>query len=410
MLGLFYSPLREAWQLFLDVAPFLLLGFAIAGALHAFLGKKFIKKHLGKGSFSSVVKSVIFGIPLPVCSCGVIPIAASIKRQGARRSSVLAFLYSTPTTGVDSILATYAFLGPAMAVFRPMAALVGGLILGGLALKLEKGKEPQTISPEMETPEKAEKKASVKDALYHGFAYLPGEIGKWIIIGVIVGGAITAFIPESVFTTYLSSAYITYPLMLAVSIPLYVCATGSIPIAAALIWKGLSPGAALAFLIAGPATNAITITFVLKDLGKKMMLLYLSVIAITATAFGLAFDFLWRISGASFNFLEGGGRYMSYPLKLASALVLIGLFVIAKIYGKELKEGVEMKMKFKVPNMTCQGCVRAIKERLSSLEGVKEIYVDLKSREVLVDGDAPLEVVERAIEEAGYSVEAKEAL
>ncbi len=409
MTQLVISPLKEAWLLFLDLAPFLFLGFAAAGILHAFLGREFIKKHLGRGRFSSVLKASLFGIPLPVCSCGVIPIAASLRREGANRSSVLSFLYSTPTTGIDSILATYAFLGFAFAVFRPIAALLGGIVLGSIALKMENNGGRETLaSSEAQRVMQEHKGRKLKEALYHGFVYLPGEIGGWIIIGVLIGGVITAFVPGNVFSSYLSKPYIAYPIMLAVSIPLYVCATGSIPIAAALIWKGLSPGAALAFLIAGPATNAVTVTFVAKDLGKKMMLVYLSVIALTATVFGLAFDLLWKLSGASPIVLQGGGRAVPLWLKIGSAVLLIVFFLIAKIKKEETKEVKEMKIKLKVPDMTCSGCVRIIRESLTRLNGIKEVYVDLRKKEVFVDGKLPLEVVERAIKEAGYSVEKTE--
>ena len=401
-----YSVLRESWTLLMDVAPFLLLGFGIAGLLHSFLGGNFIRRHLGKGRFSSVLKSVFFGIPLPVCSCGVIPIAASLKREGAKKSSVLAFLYATPTTGVDSILATYAFLGIIFAIFRPAAALVGGLLIGAAALKMEKGEGVISEKPGGATSNRK----NLGEALKYGFLYLPKEIGKWIIIGVLIGGVITAIVPESLFTSYLSRPYISYPLMLAISIPIYVCATGSIPIAAALIWKGLTPGAALAFLIAGPATNAITITFVLKDLGKKFAALYITGIAVTATAFGLFFDFIWKMAGENSSILMGGGKYIPAYLKMASSIILIALLLASRIKPGKIKEEEKMKIKFRVPGMTCTGCVETIKDSISNLNGVKDIVINLKSKEVLVDTDLSPEEIEKAIVEAGYTVEEKEVL
>ena len=406
ILNLIYSVLKDSWDLLLNVAPFLLLGFAIAGLLHSFLGGNFIRKHLGKGRFSSVLKSVFFGIPLPVCSCGVIPIAASLKREGAKKSSVLAFLYATPTTGVDSILATYAFLGIIFAIFRPVASLVGGLLIGAVALKIEK-EEGEINEKQINT---TGNRKNLGEALKYGFLYLPNEIGKWIIIGVLIGGAITAMVPKSLFTAYLSKPYISYPLMLAVSIPLYVCATGSIPIAAALIWKGLNPGAALAFLIAGPATNAITITFVLKDLGKKFAALYITGIAVTATAFGLLFDFIWKMTGENSSILMGGGKYIPDYLKIASAIIFIALLLVSKIKSEKIREVKNMKIKFRVPNMTCIGCVEAIKNSISNLKEVKDIVIDLKSKEVMVDTELPPEEIEEAIVKAGYTVEEKEVL
>ncbi len=391
--------LKESWLLLLDVSPFLFLGFLFAGILHVFVGKDLIVKHLGKGNISSVIKSVLFGIPLPVCSCGVIPIAASLKRDGAKKPSVLAFLFSTPTTGIDSIFATYAFLGILFAVFRPLAALIGGLLLGGSALFIkDKGEIIETSAP------KKGKKGGVLEIINYGFFYLPKEIGKWLIIGVLLGGAITAIIPSDFFMRYLSNPWISYPIMLLISIPLYVCATGSIPIAAAMIWKGLNPGAALAFLIAGPATNTVTITFVYKELGKKFAALYLFMIVIISTASGLIFDYIWRIAGDNSSILSGGGKFIPVWIKIFSSVLLLLIIFLPQIRIKSKKEK-KMKFKLKVSGLQCMGCVDAIKESINKLNGVTDVVIDLKTKMVFVDGDTDYRMIVNAINKAGYEVE-----
>ena len=399
MISLISNILEQSWLLLLDVAPFLFLGFFIAGILHVYIGSNLIKKHLGKGDFSSIIKSVLFGIPLPVCSCGVIPIAASLKREGAKKSSILAFLFATPTTGVDSILATYAFLGIIFAVFRPLSALVGGLILGGFALSI---KDKENI--DFKKIDNTSKKGGILEILNYGFFYLPKEIGKWLIIGVLLGGTITALIPSDFFMRYLSNPWISYPLMLLISIPLYVCATGSIPIAASMIWKGLNPGAALAFLIAGPATNTVTITFVYKELGKKYAALYLSLIVFIATISGLIFDKIWKIAGKNSSILSGGGKFIPLWIKISTSIILLLIILLPQIRIKSKKEK-KMKFKLKVSGIQCMGCVDAIKNSINKLNGVEDVVIDLKTKLVLVDGDIEYEKIVKAINDAGYKID-----
>lgn len=393
--------LKSSWNFFLEVAPYLLLGFSAAGVLYVLLGEEKIKHHLGSGRFS-VVKSALLGVPLPVCSCGVIPIAASLKRQGANKASVASFLYSTPVTGLDSILATYALLGPIFAVFRPIAAFVGGVLIG-LGVYKKDGSKVQTKS---ETP----RRKSIFDGFHHAFVFMPGEIGKWIIYGVLLGGVITVLLPSNI-EAYLSNPYLSYPLMLAISIPLYVCATGSIPIAAALILKGLNPGAALAFLIAGPATNTVTITFVFKELGKRVAAIYLLGIALSATIFGILLDITAKYVDLKIPSILNGAMTKNSTIETASAIILLGLIINAWARKKVKKERkIDMNLKLKIANMSCEGCVYTIESRLKRLEGVKNVKVTLRDREVLVDSELPAETVVNAIEDVGYEVERIEKL
>ncbi|MDE5959958.1 MAG: permease, partial [Muribaculaceae bacterium] len=119
--------LATFWAMLCEMAPYLLLGFLFAGMLHAFLPASFYNRHLGRPGFWSVAKAAMFGVPLPLCSCGVIPTAMSMRRQGASRAATVSFLISTPQTGVDSILATGSLLGWPLALIRPIAAFATAL-------------------------------------------------------------------------------------------------------------------------------------------------------------------------------------------------------------------------------------------------------------------------------------------
>ncbi|KAA0000845.1 MAG: hypothetical protein FE047_00640 [Thermoplasmata archaeon] len=375
-------------ELWLDISPYLLLGMLIAGLLHVYLGTDFIRKHLGKG-IKNIFKASLLGVPLPVCSCGVIPIASSLRRDGASKSSTLSFLVSTPTTGVDSIFATYSLLGPLFAIFRPLFALFAGIFTGLVSYFTDK-KEEKEIFHEHEMGQKAGLK-SLKEAFHYGFFELSEDIGKWLLIGIIAGGIIASipidFAPIFPFD---------FLLALVVSLPLYVCATGSIPIAVALIEKGFSPGAALVFLIAGPATNTITLSFVRYKLGRKSFFTYLLSIVFLSLFAGLAFNFIWK----SF----GGTAYQPYALpywlKLISGIILA--FLIAKGFISLFeKEKMGVKNKVKVPDMHCKNCKRVIEEEIRKA-GIKKFYISLDKKIVGFEGDK--EKVIKAIEKAGYSV------
>ena len=191
-MGIIKSFFNESINLWLEVAPYLLMGMIIAGILHIFLGKSFINNHLGRGGLSSIVKATILGIPLPVCSCGVIPLASSLRKDGAHKSSVLSFLVSTPTTGVDSILATYSLLGPLFTLFRPLGALLAGIAVGGADYILE-GKNEFVPPRHHHQEDSSTKMGKIKNFIFYSFFEIPRDIGKWLIIGTIIGGAISAF-------------------------------------------------------------------------------------------------------------------------------------------------------------------------------------------------------------------------
>ncbi len=274
------------------MSPYLLFGFFAAGVLSVFISPAVVERHLGGTGFWPLLKASAFGVPLPLCSCGVIPVSMSLNKHGASKGATVAFLLSTPQTGVDSILVTYSLLGPVFAIFRPLAALVTGLI-GGSAVEIFKHKSAET-APETsdETSEKKDQTPKLVKALRHGFVTLPGDIGKPMLLGLVVASIISAAIPEDFFAPFLGGGILSMLVMMAIGIPVYVCATTSVPVAAVLIAKGVSPGAAMVFLMTGPATNAAAFMTIWAGLGKRTAITYILTVAITAIAAGVLLDHL----------------------------------------------------------------------------------------------------------------------
>lgn len=275
-----------------EMAPYLLLGFSIAGWLYAFIPQRIFVQHLNKRGFKSVLYSTLLGIPLPLCSCGVLPTTVSLRKNGASRGACTSFLISTPQTGIDSILATYSLLGLPFAIFRPVAALVTG-ILGGfvtdLAFKDDEGEEYIPIGRE-------EKKLTLREKLKKAFDYAFGElledVGKWLVIGLIVSALITVVVPNNFFVALKDYPFLNMLIVLAIAIPMYTCATGSIPIALSLMMKGMTPGAAFVLLMAGPAINTASMLVISKAFGKKQTIFYMVSIVLGAISFGMVMDYL----------------------------------------------------------------------------------------------------------------------
>jgi len=402
MFNLLYNVLQESLKLWMAVAPYLLLGMFIAGILHAFLGEHFVGRHLGSGGFKSILKATLFGIPLPLCSCGVIPVAASLKKEGASKSAVLSFLVSTPTTGVDSILATYSLMGPLFALFRPLAAFVSGIVIGGFNRLFHPEEKKVGGHPHPPLPSRFK----VKEVFRYGFMELAEDIGKWLLVGVVAGGILTVVIPQELLTGYLSYPFLHFLVILALAIPLYVCATGSIPIAAALIGKGFSPGAALIFLIAGPATNTVTLSFVYSKLGRRAFAIYLTSIVFVSMLSGWMFNLLWQNLGGDLEFISPRGMPLPPFLTVLAGGVLF--LLVLRGFFQTRKETGGMKYQLMVPDMTCKHCKMTIENRLGQLPGVAQVLVDLDHKMVGVDGEASLEAVEQGIRDAGYTPERKE--
>ena len=403
--------LKEVWYLFNTMSPYLLLGFLMAGILYILIPGELIYKHFSSNSLSGVTKASLFGVPLPLCSCGIIPVAAYLRKEGAGKPSTLAFLTSTPTTGIDSILATYSLLGPLFAIIRPISSLISGIIAGVIHIFLEPEKT-EKLSDSLPIPDSKDNitytnsfKNNIKKIIHYGFFEIIQETWKWLAIGILIGGIVAFFIPADIAEKYLSNSWIAYPLMLIISTPFYVCATGSIPITAALILKGLTPGAGFIFLFAGPATNTATLSFVGGKLGRKSLFIYLLTIILSAFFFGLLIDFIWYSSGKDLHLITGGMEMIPGWIKLTSSLILI-LLIINVILPRKSKTDPEddNKIIIIVNGMSCSHCVDTIESSLKKLENVQDIKINLQNKEVIVTGPVSEKQAANSIKNAGYSV------
>jgi hypothetical protein len=304
--------LREVWLILNETSPWVLLGFVVAALIRAFIPDSLVHKHLGGRGFMPVLKAALFGIPIPLCSCGVIPTAMSLKKQGAGSGATTSFLISTPETGVDSIAVTWALMDPLMTVFRPIAAFVTAIAAGLIenlfssppTTESNADPVPCACNGGCAQPAVVERKYSTLiEKLREGFDFTFGqflsEIGRWLLIGIVIAGAISYFVPDDYIAVHLGNSVLQMIVMLIIGLPMYVCASSSTPVAAALVLKGLSPGAALVFLLAGPATNAATMTVIAKMMGRRSLVIYLVSIAVFSIGLGLLLDQLYVTLGVS---------------------------------------------------------------------------------------------------------------
>ena len=293
--------MKEVLSLINEMSPYLLLGFFFAGVMHAFIPGMVYNRYLGGKGFKSVFYGALFGIPLPLCSCGVLPTAMSLRKQGASKGATASFLISTPETGVDSIIVTYSVLGLPFAVIRPVAAFCNAIMGGWLINKFGDKDEVVPVDASAKTcccHHKQEEThhegflGKMREALRFGFVEMIEDIGKWLVIGLVIAGLITVFVPDEFFALFRGNTQLSMLLVLCIAIPMYICATGSIPIAVALMMKGLTPGAALVLLMAGPACNMASILVINKTLGRKSLVLYLVSIITMAILWGHVVDYL----------------------------------------------------------------------------------------------------------------------
>lgn len=332
--------LQSFWQTSGEMAPFLLFGFLATAVSVLIFKPDFIERHLGKAGKFSAFKAAVIGVPLPLCSCSVIPVAVSLRRHGASRGATIAFLISTPQTGIDSIFVTYSLLGTIFTVVRPLAAFISGLAGGYLVDRFAPGKD----TAEAPSPAEAEncpccaakpanRMAAILAALRYGFIAMPRDIGNALLVGLVISALISAFLPANFLSNVMGTGLKPMFIMMMVAIPLYVCASGSVPVAAALMMKGITPGAAFVFLMAGPATNAATIAAVWKVLGKKTAFLYLLTVAVFSIIFGMMIDYFFASAGISASNGHMGHAGFSPFIKNASAIILFGLVGFARLPG-----------------------------------------------------------------------------
>lgn len=377
--------IHEFWLVLAEMSPYLIFGFIVAGLLAAWIPADLIERHLGGHGIWPVTKASLLGIPLPICSCGVIPVATSLRQHGASRGATTSFLLSTPQTGVDSILVTLGMLGPLFAIYRPIAALVTGVVGGSLVDTVERnnviesGNVVETCTDDCCATGKGISR--LRHVLEYGFVTLPRDIGKALIVGLVVAALITTLVPEGFFADSLSGIWAMLA-MLAVSIPLYVCATGSVPMAAAFLAAGISPGAVLVFLVAGPATNAAAITTLWKVLGPKTTVIYLATVAVGALAGGAVLNGLFASTSAISSMF---GMFMLPSwVNDASAMLLLIMLVNALRPRRSGGTAVETSsdetvLALDVQGMNCNQCVASVERTLSEQTGVNKVTVDLGS-------------------------------
>lgn len=394
---------NELVGLTIEMAPYLMLGFLFAGILYAWFPAEKMTRYLGKNNSASALNAALLGIPLPLCSCGVIPTGVSFYKSGASKGSAVSFLISTPQTGVDSIMVTWSLLGLPMAIIRPIIALFTGVFGGILTNKQEKKENPHNKKPKVKITEN-KKKIGVTGMLKYAFGEFLEDIVKWLVIGLLIAALIAVIIPEDFFLRYLSNDYLSMLIILVASIPLYVCATGSVPIAAVLMMKGLSPGAAIVFLMAGPATNAATISVIGNSMGRKTLFRYLASIIGGALLFGVIVNELlpreWFINPIQhIHGEEHGHEILPYWLQIGSA-ILLTLAIINGLFRKYLlprlrKPRINVEnLKFddmntivKVEGMTCNHCKMNVEKGIKEVQGVKNVDANVNTGKVIVEGD-----------------------
>lgn len=315
----------QFWDLLGEMSPYLLLGFFVAGLLSVLVKQETVERHFGGKGIVPIFKAVVFGVPLPLCSCGVIPVTASLRRHGASRGAATSFLLSTPQTGVDSILVTLSLLGPVFAIYRPLVALASGLLGGSLvSLLASGGEEKEKIEQcQDECCTGSQKQGKISRVFRYGFVTLPRDIAKPLVIGLLIAGVLSAIVPEDYFADIFGGGVLAMIMMMIVAIPVYVCATASVPVAVALIAIGVSPGVALVFLMTGPATNAAAIATIWKVMGRRTAIVYLGTVAVSALAAGLLLDYIYI--GGSKPVVQSMGWMLPGYVKTAAAVVFIAI-------------------------------------------------------------------------------------
>lgn len=467
----FLTFLSSLWAIVLDMSPYLLLGFFIAGLLYAFVPQTLIAKHMARPGFRSVLNATLLGIPLPLCSCGVIPTTVGLRRAGVSRGACTSFLISTPQTGVDSILATYSVLGLPFAIVRPIAALVTG-IFGGLAtdrlFSKEENAAPNAVVDDAVVEVKCECGChddhcdcddddchchdhddcccgddchchegfnfvgKMKKALGYAFGELLEDVGKWLAVGLLIAAVITVAVPDNFFDALKDYPFVNMLIVLAIAIPMYVCATGSIPIALSLMMKGLTPGAALVLLMAGPAINSASMLVINKAFGKKQMTIYITSIVIGAILFGLGIDYLlphewFAIAGTHTMDACCHAEEETSWFAIGCSVLFLALLARALWHtlgghhhhhgevsgqsgnsGRSGEFGESAPILINIEGMNCSHCAKNAQNAIEAVPGVKSADVDHIAKTAIItanDGcSLDLEAIKKAVADAGYEV------
>ena len=426
-------------NLFVDMAYYLMLGLTLVGIFNLFVNRELIARQLGKNSFWSTVKACALGVPLPLCSCAVVPTGMYLKDKGASTATTTAFLISTPQTGVDSIVATYGMMGPTFAWFRPVAAFLSGVFGGFFVGLFDRKNKANKIaehshdaahddccSDEVEcasgscAAHREIKKTDpfgkrILDTMHYAYIESVGEIAVHFLIGLLIATLITMFLPtDLIMRANLNSGILAMLLMIVIGMPMYICSTASIPIAVSFILKGISPGAAFVFLFMGPFTNAASLSILAKKLGKKVVALYVSISSVLAVLFGLLLDFLINqfnlkinIAQMSENAHENVSLFKLIVTVIFAALLLysLGGIVMNKFNAKKAStQSTGEGTTYDVYGMTCNGCSSRLQALLLKDENVENAIVDHENDKATVYGDISADKVKTIVENAGFSM------
>lgn len=410
-----YNFLQAFVQLSLEMAPWLFLGFIFAGLFKAWFPDKWADEYLSKPTFASVIWASVLGVPLPLCSCGVLPMAVSLHKKGASKGAINSFLISTPQTGVDNIFATYSLLGLPFAIARPVIAFLSG-IFGGAVMNWFTRNDPKPIvKQDISCADSPTKKKSVWYALEYGFTDLFKEMYGWLLVGLALAALLNLVLPDD-----LSSLFEQYPgadmlLALLISVPMYICATGSIPVALVLLLKGFSPGAAIVLLMAGPATNIAGIVLLSKSISAKFATIYVASIMVASLFFGFLANLIFtnagfvKMLGHQAACVHGEGS--ASILQWLSLIILTGL-VVYFLYKNAFQKIAPLLRKksalplttyrYKLTNVTCQNCVKKIDARLWKEKGISKVNLQFDARILEVETSMPAVKVTEIVESLGY--------
>ena len=389
-----------------EMAPYILLGFLIAGILHVFVPKRFYSKYLSRENKFAVLWAALLGVPLPLCSCGVIPTAVGLKREGASKGAVASFLIATPQTGIDSILATFSLMGLGFAIVRPVAALITG-VCGGLLVNrfVKEGEGDGFVDASCDV----ESGNPLWRVLKYGYYDMIQDIGGRLVLGLLVAALIQVAVPDSFFLRFGSQPLLQMLVILVIAIPMYICSTGSITVASALIMKGLSPGAALVMLMAGPAVNMASILVVRKALGNRFTWIYLLTIVVFAIGFGFLVNAIGlQIPMESMHHAAhlGAGGPGHFKLICAAVLTLLIIFALTmKLFDKILhKQAQEADVTvYTVEGMHCSHCEAAVARSVEEIPGVESAKANASRNTLTIKGPAKEEDIKAAVDKTGYT-------
>lgn len=421
------SYLIAFWKMSEEMAPSLLFGVLVAGLLKVFMPTKWVQKRLsGKGLWASV-KASLLGVPLPLCSCSVLPVAAHFRKSGATKTSTLAFLGSTPATGVDSMMATYGMLGPGIAIIRPVLAFFSGVFAGWVQSEEKTLGAPRVNQEELQNKNKLPVLQRLKMGIDYSINDVIPDLRKWLIIGLVIGAFIEILLPSDSLSFLSTNPWLAYGIVLAIGIPLYTCSTGSIPIALALMSKGLSPGAVVIFLAVGPTMSTASLGFVGGTFGRLSLFKYVGSIALVSLLVGVFVDWVapfWSLIDVG-EILHNHHAVWEFGFYSIVTMLFWGLMLkdwILKLFKTKKEESscgcpseimsegscnmTSAKIiEVRVPDMSCGNCEKSIRKGLDSEVDVKVLSVNLESKVIQIETSHDEEFVKSKIEESGFSPE-----